>query len=205
MLRLIFHKLYGIWFVIVFAVFGLLAFCLIAITPGEARRRRIAALGAASVFRCAGAWPNISGLEKLPNRPSVVVANHASYLDGVLLTAVLPHRYRFVIKREITDVPLVSFFLKRIGAHFVERFDKQRGATDARKIMQTANNGESMAFFPEGTFRKEPGLRRFQNGAFKIATRSAMPLVPLTINGTRDMLRAETWLPIPRPTERIHS
>ena len=50
-------------------------------------------------------------------------------------------------------------------------------------------------FFPEGTFRTEPGLRRFHSGAFTIAVRSNMPLVPLTIRGTRQMMPADRWLP----------
>ena len=95
---------------------------LVTLVPGENRRRGIARSGARLVFRLTGAWPKIEGLEHLPEQASVVVANHASYLDGILLTAVLPHRYRFVIKREITQVPVVNFFLNRIGAHFVERF-----------------------------------------------------------------------------------
>jgi 1-acyl-sn-glycerol-3-phosphate acyltransferase len=140
-------------------------------------------------------------LHNLPESAAVMVANHASYIDGILLTAVLPHRYRFVIKREVTKVPLVSFFLQRIGAHFVERFDKQRGASDARRIFQTALGGASLAFFPEGTFRSEPGLRRFQNGAFTIAARNSMPLVPLVIRGTRHMLPAHKWLPRPARLE----
>ncbi len=190
-------RLYGIWVAVIFSGVSLSTLCLVAVAPGEHRRRRIARIAARSAFRLVGAFPRISGLGHLPNCPAVVVANHASYLDGILLTAVLPEDYRFVIKREVTQVPLVNFVLKRIGAHFVERFDKQRGAMDARRIMQTADNGASLAFFPEGTFHTEPGLRRFHKGAFKIAMRSTMPLVPLTIRGTRHMLPAGRLLPRP--------
>jgi len=195
------HSLYGLWFGAVFSGLALTALCLIAVAPGQQRRRRIARYGARAVFALTAAWPNISGLRRLPDGPAIVVANHASYLDGILLTAVLPEDYRFVIKREVTQVPLVNFFLNRIGAHFVERFDKQRGASDARRIMQTADEGASLAFFPEGTFHAEPGLRRFHNGAFKVATRGMLPLVPLAIRGTREMLPADRILPRPARLE----
>ena len=188
---------YGLWFGSVFASLALVTLCFIAVTPGQERRRGLARWGARGVFRLSAAWPVIEGLDSLPSTPSVVVANHASYLDGVLLTAILPSRYRFVIKREVTQVPVMNFFLQRIGAHFVERFDKHKGANDTRRIIQTANNGASLAFFPEGTFRTEPGLRRFHSGAFKIAVRGQMPLIPLRIEGTRHMLPADRMLPRP--------
>lgn len=195
LMRKVFEKLYGVWFAVVFSCMSLTTTVLILIVPGQTQRRGIARLGARLVFLLGGAWPKIRGLEHLPAGAAVVVANHASYLDGILLTAVLPHRYQFVIKREMMDVPGVHFFLRRIGAHFVERFDPRKGATDARKIMQTALAGGSLAFFPEGTFRREPGLRRFQNGAFAIAARHRLPVVPLAIKGTRTMLPADNWLP----------
>jgi 1-acyl-sn-glycerol-3-phosphate acyltransferase len=190
-------RLYGVWFVSVFCSAALITLGLVACTPGMHRRRLIARHGARLVFRITGAWPDIAGLPHLPREAAVVVANHASYLDGILLTAVLPHNFNFVIKREMTGVPLVHFFLRRLGAHFVERFDAHKGALDTRRIMQAATDGGSLAFFPEGTFRPEPGLGRFQNGAFSVAARAGMPLVPLVIKGTRAMLPAERWLPRP--------
>ena len=113
-----------------------------------------------------------------------MAANHSSYMDGVILAAVLPPRFGFVIKREVTKVPLVHFFLRRIGSQFVERFDTRRGASDARRILALAESRQCLAFFPEGTFRAEPGLRRFQSGAFAAAVRGDVPLVPVVIRGS---------------------
>jgi len=200
------HRLYGVWFLSVFSCASLLTLGLVACTPGQQLRRRIARHGARVVFRATGAWPEVSGLPYLPKEAAIVIANHASYLDGILLTAVLPHNYNFVIKREMTKVPFVHFFLRRLGAHFVERFDTHKSARDTRRIMQAATAGGSLAFFPEGTFRQEPGLGRFQNGAFSVAARHGMPLVPLIIKGTRAMLPAEHWLPKPaRLSIAIHT
>jgi len=189
--------LYGLWFLSVFSCFAALTLAMITLVPGQHHRRRVARLAARLVFRVTGAWPTVSGLAHLPEDAAIVVANHASYLDGILLTAVLPHTFNFVIKREMTEVPFIHFFLRRLGAHFVERFDTHKGARDTRRIMQAAIAGGSLAFFPEGTFRREPGLGRFQNGAFSVAARYGMPLVPLVIKGTRTMLPAERWLPKP--------
>lgn len=191
------NGLYGLWFISVFSCLSLLTLVVVALTPGLHRRRRVARMGARLVFVITGSWPDVSGWALLPERAAVAVANHASYLDGILLTAVLPHTYNFVIKREMTGVPFIHFFLRRLGAHFVERFDTHKGARDTRRIMQAATNGDSLTFFPEGTFGREPGLGRFQNGAFTVAARHGMPLVPLVIKGTRKMMPAECWWPRP--------
>ncbi len=190
-------KLYGLWFAAVFIICALSAVLAAAVLPGEQRRRRFVRGAAKAVFRLTGSTPRLSGLEHLPVQPAVLVANHASYLDGILMTAVLPERFRFVIKREMTRVPVAHFLLRRVGAHFVERADKKRGATDVRSMLQTVGTGGSLAFFPEGTFGAESGIRKFRNGAFAVAFRGRMPIVPAAISGTRHMLPADHWLARP--------
>jgi 1-acyl-sn-glycerol-3-phosphate acyltransferase len=127
----------------------------------------------------------------------VVVANHASYLDGVVMTAALPPRFGFVIKREMNAVPIAGLLLRRIGSEFVERFDRHKGATDTRRVLRTAASGHSLVFFPEGTFTSEVGLGKFHTGAFAIAARAACPVVPAVILGTRRNMPATRILPRP--------
>jgi len=194
-LRILLHRLFGIWFITVFGLTSMSTLLLLCVMPGPLRRRRIARSAAKFVFKWAGVNPDVTGLTYLPAQPSVAVANHASYLDGILLTAILPASYRFVIKREVTQVPVMHFLLRRVGSLFVERFNNQRSATDMRRILESAKEGDSIAFFPEGTFRQDPGLRRFRNGAFSLATRHAMPITPITISGTRSMLPANQLMP----------
>jgi len=150
-----------------------------------------------------GVTPRVSGYENLPAERCVVVANHASYLDGIILAAVLPPRFTFVIKREMSRVPFASFLLRRIGAEFVDRSNHQRSAIDARRIMHAAAAGHSLAFFPEGSFRSEPGLRHFHSGAFAAAKRGNLKLVPVVIRGSRDMLPAKRTLPVRATLEVI--
>ncbi len=193
----------GLWSVLAFALVTIPTLILVAVLPGESRRRRVVRQAARAVFTLIGARPAVTGLEHLPDSPCVVIANHASYLDGIILTAVLPPRFSFVIKREMTRVPLAHFLLRRIGSQFVERSERHQRTADARRIMKEAGQQRSLAFFPEGTFAAEPGLRRFQSGAFLVAARNGMPLVPVTILGSRDMLPAHHWLPVPGRLEVI--
>lgn len=186
---------YGVAGWIAFLAVALPLVALVAVLPGLDRRRAAARHAARLVLFLMRARPRVAGLALLPPGPCIVVANHASYVDGMVLTASLPPRFGFVIKREMTRVPVAHFLLRRIGSQFVERFDTRRGAADARRILALAEARQSLAFFPEGTFRPEPGLRRFQSGAFAAAVRGDVPVVPVVIRGTRHMLAAGTLLP----------
>jgi 1-acyl-sn-glycerol-3-phosphate acyltransferase len=85
-------------------------------------------------------------------------------------------------------VPLASLLLRRLGSEFVERFDRRQGASDARRMLRVAAAGQSLVFFPEGTFDELRAIRNFQGGAFATARRSKMPVVAVAIHGTRELL-----------------
>ena len=177
------------------------ALLLVAVMPGFDRRRRIARFTARLILRLAGIPLETRGLHNIPEGSCIVVSNHASYLDGIVMTAALPPVFSFVIKREVTSVPGVHLMLRRLGSQFVDRFDYRRSAVDARRFLRSASSGQALAFFPEGTFRAEPGLRRFHAGAFVAAARSRLPVVPTVIRGTRALLPADCLLPCPGRVE----
>ena len=159
-------------------------------------RRRAAWMLARSAIRLIGLPLRVEGLDRLPAAgPRIVVANHASYLDAILLGAVLPPDFSFIAKRELADVVLIGPALRRLGAVFVERFDAAQGVEDTRALQARVRAGESMVFFPEGTFRRASGLQPFKLGAFVIAAETGTALVPVTLNGTRSLLRDMAWLP----------
>jgi len=165
--------------------------------PGLERRRAAVRTVARAFLRLAGMPLTVSGLERLPAGQCVLVANHASYLDGVVFSAALPPRFSFIIKREMARVPLAGSLLRRIGAHFVERFNRNRGAADARRVLRNAENGHSLVFFPEGTFSAQPGLLKFHAGAFLTAVRARCPVVPVVVRGTRAAFPPGSYLPQP--------
>jgi 1-acyl-sn-glycerol-3-phosphate acyltransferase len=193
--------LYGVYAALVFLAVCLVALVGVFLLPTLGLRRTTARVAARTFFLLAGMPVRLRGLDKLPAGQCVVVANHASYLDGVVMTAALPPRFGFVIKREMNEVPVAGFLLRRIGSEFVERFNRHKGATDARRVIRTAASGHSLVFFPEGTFTSEVGLGKFHSGAFAIAARAACPVVPAVILGTRRNLPATRILPRPGPIE----
>jgi 1-acyl-sn-glycerol-3-phosphate acyltransferase len=185
--RLGWRGIYGLYAWIVFVVLSLSAVCT-ALLPGVHRRRLAARAVSRALFKLAGMRLTVKSAETIPAGQCVIVANHASYLDGVVFTAVLPPRFGFVIKREMDRVPLAGLLLRRLGSLFVERSNRQRGANDARRVLRTAINGSSLVFFPEGTFSPKPGLLKFHVGAFTTAARVGCPVVPAVVRGTRDVL-----------------
>ena len=185
--------------ILVFALCVLFSLFVAVLVPGLDRRRRLVASAARASFLLSGVRPDIMGLNNLPEQACVVVANHASYLDGILLKGFLPARFSFVIKGEMRNVPIAHFLMRRSGARFVERFMSSESARDARQIVKAARSGESLGFFPEGTFLEERGVGRFRAGAFMAAIKGGMPVVPIAISGTREMLGAGRALPRPTP------
>jgi 1-acyl-sn-glycerol-3-phosphate acyltransferase len=137
----------------------------------------------------------LRGIERLPDGPCVLVCNHGSYVDGLLLIAALPRPFGFVAKGELRQSAVLRRFLQRLGTEFVDRFAAERGVADAARLVDAVAQGRSLVFFPEGTFVAQPGLLAFHLGAFVTAVRAQVPLVPMVLRGHRDLLPVAAWWP----------
>jgi 1-acyl-sn-glycerol-3-phosphate acyltransferase len=191
------HLAYGIYALLVFLVMAVCALLATLLLPGVHRHRAAARAAARTFLWVAGMPLTVKGLDRLPPGQCVIVSNHASYIDGIVFTAALPPRFGYVIKREMNDVPLAGLLLRQLGSEFVERFDRHRGASDARRVLRNAAGGSSLVFFPEGTFPRRPGLLKFHSGAFMTAARAGCPVVPATVKGTRVTLPPTSHWPHP--------
>lgn len=189
------HVLYGSYALVSFFVCSVGALLGAALLPGLSRRRRWVSAAARCWFMAAGIRVTRSGFSNIPPGHCVVVANHASYLDGVILQAYLPPRFSYVIKGEMQNVPLAGLLLRRIGSRFVDRFVATNSTRDARNLLKAASAGESLGVFPEGTFRPEAGLHKFRAGAFAAAIKGRLPVVPVVIRGSRHILPSRRILP----------
>ena len=136
----------------------------------------------------------VRGLEHLPAGPCVLVANHSSFLDAYVLMATIPRRFHYVAKRELLDN-------RWIAPAATDRYPVRRAlrhTAQRRRSPQDRRGGARRPlarFFPEGTFKRMPGLLSFRMGAFLAAAQAGTPVVPVTIRGTRSMLRAGSWFP----------
>jgi 1-acyl-sn-glycerol-3-phosphate acyltransferase len=188
---------YGAYALSALALLVLLAAILALLLPRLSWRRAVTHLFARTWLWLAGLRLTVHGLDQLPAGSCVLVANHASYLDGVILKAALPPRFSFVVKREAASMPVLGVLLARIGSEFVDRQSRGGRSRAAKRVMQRAEKGHALVFFPEGTFDDQPGLKRFHSGAFVAAARGSLPLVPSVIHGARRALPSEAIVPRP--------
>jgi 1-acyl-sn-glycerol-3-phosphate acyltransferase len=153
--------------------------------------------GAALLLSKASCTPlSVQGLENVRQQnPCVLVANHASYIDSLVLAAALPQDLSFVAKAELAQRASMRLPLQRLRTEFVERFDKQKGIEDAMRLGQKVRAGQTLVVFAEGTFSRMPGLLPFHMGAFVAAVEGSVPVIPIAIRGTRSILRADSWFP----------
>lgn len=186
---------WGLFAWLSFGLAVLFSLVVVLLVPSAARRQKLVTWASKMVFVLPRVDVQVRGMDNLPTDNCIVVANHASYLDGPLLKGYLPWRFNFVIKGEMRNFGPAHFLLRRSGSKFVERTDIQGSTRDARQIVKAALGGESLGFFPEGTFRKEPGVGRFRPGAFVAAVRGDLPVVPISIGGSRHVLPSGAFLP----------
>jgi 1-acyl-sn-glycerol-3-phosphate acyltransferase len=133
---------------------------------------------------------SVTGTDQLRRLgPCVLVANHASYLDGLALVLALPGPVGFVAAADFAPRPVTGTLLKRLGCEFVTRRGPRVAAPDIRRLTAAVRSARSLVFFPEGSLSRVPGLRPFRLGAFSVAAAAAVPVVPVGIRGTRDILR----------------
>lgn len=195
--RQMLHLLYASWSWSLYCLLAAPVAILVLILPWERARWAVMRSGAKILAFFTGTRIVIDGTDNLPPRdtPCILVANHASYLDGYVLTAILDRPISFIAKAELKAKRLIGHLLKRIGTLFVERFDQRQGSKDAKVLAETCMRGRSLLFFPEGTFTRMPGLLPFRMGAFETAALTGRPIVPIAIRGTRSILRADSWFP----------
>jgi 1-acyl-sn-glycerol-3-phosphate acyltransferase len=187
---------YGLYALALLALLLLPVWLVVVALPRASWSTAAARGGCRLLLWLAGIRLRVQGAERPPaGRPCVLAVNHASYVDGLMILLGLPGLWSFVAKRELAGNFFSRWFLRSIGTQFVERFDKQRGVEDARRVAASLQQGRSLVFFPEGTFRRQPGLLPFHMGAFQAAVDAAAPVVPVVLRGTRSLLRDGQWLP----------
>jgi len=188
--------LFAAWAWSVFYLLAPVVWLVTILTPNPSWAWAVGRIGARLLIWLTGTTFSVNGLEYVPRSSAcVMVVNHASYIDGIVMLAALPEHFVFVAKRELSEQFIERTYLQHMGAVVVERFTARESIQDAARLEDVLRAGHGLIFFPEGTFTRVTGLQPFRMGAFLVAANTGMPVVPVAISGTRSILRDGQWWP----------
>ena len=142
------------------------------------------------ILKVTGVTLTVEGLENIPKEgPCVFVGNHRSYYDIPLLLASLDKPHGILAKEELEKNPLLNRWMKLLGCVFVKRDDIRASVKALNDATAIVESGRSFVIFPEGTRYKgeEGGAGEFKAGAFRIAIKTGVPVVPVAISGARGL------------------
>jgi 1-acyl-sn-glycerol-3-phosphate acyltransferase len=167
----------------------------LAVRPSGRRADRAAKRWSRLALALCGLRPRVVGVEHLRSvHTGILVANHASYIDAIVLMAAVPANFHFVAKRALADYPLIGTVIRKAEHTTIEKAALSDRLAGADEVARKLRDGNLLLIFPEGTFVRTPGLLPFRLGAFRAAVDAGQPVVPVGIAGTRHVLPDETWL-----------
>lgn len=137
-------------------------------------------------FRVSGTLPDDM------RRPYVVVSNHESFVD-ILLISHLPTEMKWMSKIEIMRIPFVGWMMRLVRDIPLERGDTKSIVKAMKASRERLDSRVSVMIFPEGTRSESGEMGEFKSGAFRLAIDAQVPILPLAVYGTRDALRKHDW------------
>lgn len=171
---------------------------------------------ARTLLLLAGARVTVRGAENLePGRTYIFAANHQSYFDIPVAFGYLPANFRIMAKSSLFHIPFLGWHLRRSGHMPIERANPRRAARSVLEAATHVRAGTSVFVFPEGGRSPDGSMKEFKAGTFLLAIKAQVPVIPVTLNGTRAVLkmnsfhvhpgRVEMILHAPISTEGMHS
>jgi fatty-acyl-CoA synthase len=196
--RRVLEILYGVYFVIVFLLWIVPTRAIVSLIKDHRAAGRFTSAALKVLFALIHCRVRVVGKEYMDTPGAkVYAANHTSYFDVLPLMLGLGVPYHFVAKLEVRHMPFIGTFLRQMGHVWFDRADGDARLRQSEQVQQLLREGESVFIFPEGTFTREDGIRPFQLGAFKAAVEVGVPIIPVSLAGTRNFLRDGTYLPRP--------
>jgi len=137
------------------------------------------------VVKISGGSVEVVGLENIPKDTAVVfVGNHQGYMDIPILLGYVDKPKAFIAKIEILKVPMLSVWMKLMQCSFLDRKDMRQSVRAMGEAVESVKKGYSLVIFPEGTRSRGGPVGEFKAGSFKLALKSGVPIIPVTIDGS---------------------
>lgn len=198
--RFVSGLLYALWVWSVLLVVGVPTWLVVATVPSRRTRWWAVRVAGRAVGRLAGVPIAVAGgVDR--TRPAVLIANHGSFIDGLVVAVAAGGPVTFVAGDELASQRIAGPFLRRLGCEFVHRSDRRLMAADAARLAarlglaSPAAGPSPLVFFPEGGLDRAVGIRPFHLGAFSTACSAGVDVVPVGIRGSRGVVRPGSKLP----------
>lgn len=130
----------------------------------------------------------VEGLDLLPEGPVLFVSNHEGNFDIPLILSSIPKPFGFISKKEVKKLPVIPVYMEDMNCVFIDRTDRRSALKSIRDTAEKLKEGHSILIFPEGTRSKGEGMGEFKAGFMRIATDAAVPIVPIAIKGTSEIM-----------------
>ncbi|MDY6824858.1 MAG: lysophospholipid acyltransferase family protein [Thermodesulfobacteriota bacterium] len=145
------------------------------------------------ILTVTGVRTSIKGKEKIDKRQSyIIISNHQSHFDIPALIIRLGVQYRWIIKKEIRKVPLFGYALDASKNIFIDRSDRQSAMESINTGVERLPEGVGVLFFAEGSRSPDGKIQKFKKGGFTVAIQKGLPILPVTVNGSRRILPKHT-------------
>lgn len=147
---------------------------------------------ASSLIRVGGGNVSVYGLEHIPeDEPVLFVSNHQGNFDIPVILSNVPRKTGFISKIEVMKLPMIRSWMSHLDCVFLDRKDRRQAVKSISAGAESLKNGHSLVIFPEGTRSKGRPVQAFKTGSFKLATKSGVPIIPVTIEGTHAMMESK--------------
>jgi 1-acyl-sn-glycerol-3-phosphate acyltransferase len=182
------------------AVMATLSLILSLYDPDGRKQHRCASIWSRMIVRTVGVGVHVYGLENLRAGESYVfLSTHQSYMDIPVMLGYIPAQLRIAAKREVFQIPFLGWHMRRGGHISINRSSTQEAIETLRRATQEIRPGISVFLYPEGTRTRTGALLPFKKGGFKFALQTGLPIIPVTIVGTRQLLPPDSIIFRPRP------
>lgn len=141
------------------------------------------------------------GKENIPDEPVLIVSNHESNFDPVVIVKVIDKTTSLVAKKELNKLPTLGYWISKYGSEFIDRDDMKKTIKTISNISKQLENGNNVLIFPEGT--RNVLDQEFKAGSFKIAKKAKAGILPITIRNTSSLFEQNKYFQIKKATPQI--
>jgi 1-acyl-sn-glycerol-3-phosphate acyltransferase len=197
------HSLVAIPLIYLYTIImGSLSLTLSLYDPGGRRQHWCARVWCRMIARTVGARVTVYGAEHIqPDTSYVFLSTHQSYMDIPAMLGYLPAQLRIAAKKILFRIPFMGWHLWRAGHIPIDRSSTQNAVTSMQRAASYLRKGICAFVFPEGTRSRDGRLHQFKKGGFKLALQAQVPIVPITIIGTRPILPPDSLVFRPGPID----